>query len=250
MLSMDIRTGLGVDQVHAHKGASAVAPENTLAAFRAAHGQGARWVEFDVSLLGDGTPVVIHDATVDRCSSATGRLQDMTVADLATVDAGAWFDPFYAGERIPTLAQALACFAEFGLNGNLEIKRHPHQASVAALVEAIVAVLARRDPRVAISISSFDADVLRAVAALAPGLERAMLWDRLPGDWPDRLAAIPARVVHLDYRSLGFPFLAEANRRDILVRAWTCNNPEELAAYWPAGLGAVITDEPRRFLGR
>jgi glycerophosphoryl diester phosphodiesterase len=247
---MNLDQGLGTDQVHAHKGASGVAPENTLAAFRAAHGQKACWVEFDVSLLGDGTPVVLHDATVDRCSSATGRLQDMTVADLASIDAGSWFDPFYRNERIPTLEQALACFAEFGLNGNLEIKRHPHQESVEQLTGAVAEVLARRDPRVRIGISSFDPAVLASIGARDPSLELAMLWDELPLDWQARLAAVPARVVHLNYKSLTFPFLDEARAAGVLVRAWTCNNPEELAQYWPAGLGGVITDEPRYVLGR
>jgi glycerophosphoryl diester phosphodiesterase len=247
---MNLDQGLGTDQVQAHKGASAVAPENTLAAFRAAHGQKARWVEFDVSLLGDGTPVVLHDATVDRCSSATGRLQDMTVADLASIDAGSWFDPFYRNERIPTLEQALTCLAEFGLNGNLEIKRHPHQESIEQLTGAVAEVLARRDPRVKIGISSFDPAVLASIGARDPSLELAMLWDELPADWQARLAAVPARVVHLNYKSLTFPFLDEARAAGVLVRAWTCNNPEELAQYWPAGLGGVITDEPRRFLGR
>ena len=61
-------------RIVAHRGASRVAPENTLAAFREAAAQGARWIEFDVSLLGDGTPVIFHDPTLDRCTDATGPL--------------------------------------------------------------------------------------------------------------------------------------------------------------------------------
>jgi len=241
---------LNTEQVHAHKGASAVAPENTLAAFRAAYGQGARWVEFDVSLLGDGTPVVIHDATVDRCSSSKGHLKDLKVADLANIDAGSWFDPFYRGERIPTLEAALDCFAEFGLAGNLEIKRHKHQDSVEELTGNIFEVLRRRDPKVKISISSFDVDVLKSIGAKDPSLELAMLWDKLPDNWRDVLDAIPTRVIHLNYKALTLPFLDEVVERDLLVRAWTCNDPAELAQFWPLGLGAVITDEPRYFLAR
>lgn len=242
--------GLRIDQVHAHKGASAVAPENTLSAFRAAYGQGARWVEFDVSLLGDGTPVVIHDATVDRCSSSKGHLKDLAVADLANIDAGSWFDGFYKGERIPTLEQALECFAEFDLAGNLEIKRHKHQTSVEELTGNIHAVLKRRDPKVKISISSFDIDVLKSISAMDPSLELAMLWDKLPENWRDVLADIPTKVIHLNYHALTLPFLDEVVKKGLLVRAWTCNDPAELAQFWPMGLGAVITDEPRYFLSR
>ncbi|GGF29771.1 glycerophosphoryl diester phosphodiesterase [Youhaiella tibetensis] len=242
--------GLRIDQVHAHKGASAVAPENTLSAFRSAYGQGARWVEFDVSLLGDGTPVVIHDATVDRCSSSTGHLKDLSLKDLDAIDAGSWFDPFYQGERIPTLAEALECFAEFGLSGNLEIKRHKHQASVEELTGNIHAVLKDRDPSVRISISSFDVDVLKSIGAKDPSLELAMLWDKLPENWRDVLADIPTKVIHLNYKALTLPFLDEVVEKGLLVRAWTCNDPAELAQFWSMGLGAVITDEPRYFLSR
>jgi glycerophosphoryl diester phosphodiesterase len=247
---IEFSSGLTTEQVQAHKGASAVAPENTLAAFRAAYGQRARWVEFDVSLLGDGTPVVIHDATVDRCSSSTGHLKDMTVADLEKIDAGSWFDPFYKDERIPTLQQALDCFAAFGLNGNLEIKHHEHQTSVAELTDGIFSVLQERNPAVKIGISSFSIDVLKAMHKLDPSLELAMLWDELPENWRDVLADIPTKVIHLNYKSLTFRLLEEAVREGLLIRAWTCNEPAVLQQYWASGLAGVITDEPRYFLSR
>jgi glycerophosphoryl diester phosphodiesterase len=247
---IEFSSGLTTEQVQAHKGASAVAPENTLAAFRAAYGQRARWVEFDVSLLGDGTPVVIHDATIDRCSSSKGHLKDLTVADLGNIDAGSWFDPFYKDERIPTLQQALDCFAAFGLNGNLEIKHHKHQASVTELTEAIFAVLQKRDPAVKIGISSFSIPVLKAMKQLDPTLELAMLWDELPENWRDVLADIPTNVIHLNYKSLTFRLLEEAARDGLLIRAWTCNEPAVLQQYWASGLSGVITDEPRYFLSR
>jgi glycerophosphoryl diester phosphodiesterase len=247
---IEFSSGLTTEQVQAHKGASAVAPENTLAAFRAAYGQRARWVEFDVSLLGDGTPVVIHDATVDRCSSSTGHLKDLKIADLDTIDAGSWFDPFYRNERIPTLKQALDCFAAFGLNGNLEIKHHEHQASVAQLTEAVFAVLQERDPAVRIGISSFSIPALKAMKALDPDLELAMLWDELPENWRDVLADIGTNVIHLNYKSLTFRLLEEAAHEGFAIRAWTCNEPAVLQQYWGMGLAGVITDEPRHFLSR
>ncbi|HEY4203235.1 MAG TPA: glycerophosphodiester phosphodiesterase family protein [Devosiaceae bacterium] len=241
---------LSADQVQGHRGASKVAPENTLAAFRAARGQQANWVEFDVSLLGDGTPVVIHDATVDRVATTTGRLQDMVLADLANIDVGSRFDAFYRDERIPTLEAALECFAAFELNGNLEIKRHPHQTSVDELTGAIHEVLSRRPPSVRIGISSFDIEALKSMGKLDSSLELAVLWSKLPDNWRDVLADVPTNVIHLNYKELTFPFLEEATAKGLIVRAWTCNNPQELSQYWQAGLSAVITDEPRFFLSR
>lgn len=83
----------GTRLVLAHRGASALAPENTLAAFRAAAGAGARWIELDVDVLGDGTLIVIHDSLLDRTTNRTGPYYDLTAADLPALDAGSWFTP-------------------------------------------------------------------------------------------------------------------------------------------------------------
>src|SRR5690606_3020467 len=122
-------------EVQAHRGASTVAPENTIAAFRAARDQGARWVELDVALLADGTPVVIHDVTLDRTTNGKGPLGEMTAADLAGLDAGSWFGAQFAGERLSTLPDVLTALGELGLNVNVEIKQHAHHKSLSQLAE-------------------------------------------------------------------------------------------------------------------
>jgi len=100
-------------RIVAHRGASRIAPENTLAAFRLASRLGAHWLEFDVSLLGDATPVLHHDATLERCTDATGPLDRLAVADLAGIDAGGWFGVQFAGEPLATLAPALDLITGF-----------------------------------------------------------------------------------------------------------------------------------------
>ncbi|OWO94409.1 glycerophosphoryl diester phosphodiesterase [Rhizobium esperanzae] len=235
-------------EVQAHRGASAIAPENTIAAFRAAAEQGAEWVELDVALLGDGTAVVIHDMSVDRCSSSTGNLGDFIAADLETIDAGAWFDPRFRGEPLPTLAAAVSALGELGLNANVEIKQHPHHKSLEQLVKTVDEHLRARAPQTKIMISSFDAAALRRMHEIDPSYELAMLWSQLPDDWSDCLKSIPAGTVHLGYKSLSIGFLEEAAHRGIKVRAWTCNDPKLLASFWPAGLTGVITDDPSVYL--
>ncbi len=93
--------------VIAHRGNSSEAPENTLAAINEAFALGADMVEVDVHLSRDGVPVVIHDETVDRTTNGTGLVSGMTLAELKALDAGSWVSPRYAGERIPTLGEAL-----------------------------------------------------------------------------------------------------------------------------------------------
>ncbi len=247
-MTASLKNGPARDEVQAHRGASAIAPENTLAAFRAAAEQGAQWVELDVALLADGTLVVIHDDSIDRTSSGTGSLGALTRADLERLDAGAWFGSQFAGERIPTLEEALKVLGELGLGANVEIKQHKHHQSLEQLVSAVQAALQTRPAGMPIMISSFDAQALAAMHQREPELEMAMLWERVPEDWEARLEAIPAKTIHLYFKSLSIGLLEEAAKRGITVRVWTVNEPATLASFWPAGLGGVITDNPAAFL--
>ena len=129
-------------RIVAHRGASRAAPENTLAAFRLASRQGARWLEFDVSLLGDGTPVLHHDKTLDRCTNGTGALDRLTAADLAGIDAGSWFGAQFTGEPLATLEQALDLIGELDLSANLEMK--PHGAPPEPIARTVATALGTR----------------------------------------------------------------------------------------------------------
>ena len=247
-MTSSVKNGPARDEVQAHRGASAVAPENTLSAFRAAAQQGAKWVELDVALLADGTLVVIHDDSVDRTSSGTGALGALNRADMDHLDAGSWFGSTFAGERIPTLEEALKVLGELGVGANVEIKQHKHHKSLDQLIGAVQAALQTRPQGMPIMISSFDAQALTAMHRLEPALEMAMLWSKVPADWQAQLAAIPATTIHLDYKALSICFLEEAVEGGIKVRAWTVNEPSILASFWPAGLAGVITDNPAAFL--
>lgn len=236
------------NEVQAHRGASAIAPENTIAAFKAAAEQGARWVELDVALLADGTLVVIHDDTVDRTTSGTGSLGALTKADLEGLDAGSWFDARFSGERLPTLEDVVSVLGELGLSANVEIKQHAHHKSLDQLIDAVRAGIRHRKPSTEIMISSFDPAALSAMHQAEPDLEMAMLWGRPPEDWAAQLAAIPASTIHMHYKALSIGMLEAAGEAGIKVRAWTCNDPMQLVSFWPAGLAGVISDNPRLFL--
>jgi glycerophosphoryl diester phosphodiesterase len=245
---MTDRKPRAINEVQAHRGASAVAPENTIAGFRAARDQGARWVELDVALLADGTPVVIHDVTLDRTTNRQGSLGAINKADLAGIDAGSRFSPQFAGEPLPTLPQVLDALAEFGLNVNVEIKQHEHHKSLDQLADTVHGCLLDHAGRTRVMISSFDADCLRAMHRLGPNYELAMLWSDLPPDWVERLKLIPSKVVHLDYRALSYRALDIAREHGIAMRVWTCNDPAQIEPFWAEGLDAVITDNPSLFL--
>lgn len=124
----------GAINVIAHRGASAYAPENTLAAFKLAKEMSADWFELDCTLTHDGEVVVMHDATVDRTTNGKGYVRDLTLYDIKQLDAGSWFSPDFAGERVPTLAQALD-FAKWNIGVYIEIK---DSADDTALLAAIL----------------------------------------------------------------------------------------------------------------
>src|SRR5919197_4354903 len=100
--------GVGRPLVVGHRGAMGYAPENTLASFELAVEQGADVVELDVHLSRDGQVVVIHDEQLDRTTDGRGLVGDRTLDELKRLDAGSWFDPRFAGQRIPTLHEVLA----------------------------------------------------------------------------------------------------------------------------------------------
>src|SRR5512143_1463332 len=98
-------TSLPQPVVFAHRGASAHAPENTLAAFELALAQDADAIELDVKLTADGQAVVIHDPTLNRTTGSQGSVKNMSLAELKSLDAGSYFSETYRGEKIPTLEE-------------------------------------------------------------------------------------------------------------------------------------------------
>src|SRR5699024_11029838 len=145
-----------------HRGAAAIAPENTLAAVRAAADHGVRWIEVDAQLCADGSAVIHHDATLERCTDGHGQLADYGYAELAKLDAGSHFAPRFAGERIPWLRDVLRLCCEHGMGINLELKVAAGR-DAQALAAEVLKVLAAHGPAPArVLLSSFDETALAA----------------------------------------------------------------------------------------
>jgi glycerophosphoryl diester phosphodiesterase len=155
--------------VIAHRGASSYAPENTLAAFDLALQMGARHIELDVHLSADGHIVVIHDDTLDRTTSGSGRIAAQTLAKLRQLDAGSWFRPEFAGERIPTFVEVLERYAGRA-HLHVEIK-----GSTPSLSERTVEAIRRRGMSGMVTITSFQKARLEEIRACAPELPTGWL---------------------------------------------------------------------------
>lgn len=233
-----------------HRGAGKLAPENTLAALRAAASMGLDWVEFDARLTADGVPVLLHDRTLDRTTDASGPIDCVTARALQGVDAGGWFGPQFAGEPVPTLPQALACLADLGLNANIEIKAESERgAEAGARIAAIVAGLWPADLPAPL-LSSFDADALAASAEAAPALERALIVGAVPPDWQQRLGRLGLNALHAAAAPLDAETAAAVVGAGVALRVYTVNDPAIAERLFACGVESVFTDRPDRLLGR
>jgi glycerophosphoryl diester phosphodiesterase len=159
-------------RVGGHRGASAFAPENTLASFRLAAASGADYVELDVQRSCDGELVVIHDETLERTTNGRGRVGAADAAVLDGLDAGTWFDPQFAAERVPRLTSVLAWLATVPATGaTFEAKGKGTGVGLAGVITAV------RDAA-RLSICSFEPGELRAAAAAGPAIARILIVDR------------------------------------------------------------------------
>ncbi|MFQ5765196.1 MAG: glycerophosphoryl diester phosphodiesterase [Rhodospirillales bacterium] len=242
-------TDWGVPAVIGHRGAAGHAPENTLASLETAAALGVRWVEFDVKLTRDSACVLFHDDTLGRTTDGKGKLADTTLAALRALDAGSWFGPAFAGERVPTLADAMVALARLGLGANVEIKPDPGRAAEtgAAVARTLQAAWPRSLP--APLVSSFKPAALRAVRAQAPGLALALNVLRFPRRWPQRLERLGCGAIHCLERELTLRRVRAFRSHGVAVRAFTVNDPARAEVLYRWGVAGVVSDHPERMLG-
>ncbi|GAB2786626.1 glycerophosphoryl diester phosphodiesterase [Halomonas shantousis] len=233
-------------RVIAHRGHSAHAPENTLAAIRAAHAAGCRWVELDVQLLGDGTPVLWHDADVGRCSNGAGRLRDLELDTARRLDVGSWFHCRFAGERIATLEEALTLLAELDMGLNLELKLSPGHAA-AALVDTTVAMAVAALPPERLLLSSFSYEALELARDHDADVALGLLCGTLPRHWRRMAEAIAAFGMHVNWLAMTRRAAAEVAASEHRLLCYTVNRAESFAPRWAWGVDAVISDDPGLF---
>lgn len=230
--------------VLAHRCGGALAPENTLAGLDAAAALGCGGVEFDVMLSGSGSPVLIHDETLDRTTDGWGCVAETSDERLRKLDAGRWFAERFGGERIPTLKEAAGRCIALGLSVNLEIKPSHGADDVTGRVAASAASALWANASAPPLLSSFSVDALSAAAKAAPGLQRGVLVERIPADWLERCRSVGAIALHADARYLSREAVARVRGSGLRVAAYTVNDPDRARDLFAWGLDCVITDRP------
>jgi len=237
-------------RVLAHRGGGALAPENTLAAIDVGRAQGHRAVEFDAMLAADDTAWLIHDERLERTTDGRGAVAECRAEQLARLDAGAWFAPRYAGERLARLEQAIAHCRAHGVWTNIEIKPAAgHESRTGERVAQIVAQAYAPPPgaaplaRAALPLlSSFSTAALQAAQRSAPGVPRAHLFERVPADWPQVLAALGCVALHCDHRHLNAALAAAIRRAGYALFCYTVDDPARARQLIGWGVDAFCTD--------
>lgn len=243
-----VRPSAPTPQVIAHRGNSAVAPENTLMAFEAAARAGADLIEIDLQVTKDGIAVVIHDDDVARTTDGRGRIEELEHAHVAGLDAGGWFAHAYRGARVPSGAELMEFFvAHPGLGLLAEFKGRWSTADARTVTDAVEAAgLGER-----VIVQSFDTATVQVLRDVAPDLARGLLVE----DLPDNLLRTCASLAVMTCNPRGDllleqPGLVEAlHGEGLRVVPWTLNEPAHWTVAVDLGVDAIITDRPDRLRG-
>jgi glycerophosphoryl diester phosphodiesterase len=237
---------LNLPPVIGHRGAAARAPENTLAGLRRAKALGCLWVEFDVRLTADGALVLCHDARLDRTTDRIGKVAGHSLAAIRECDAGRRFGPAFAGERVPTLREALALAVELGLGVNIEIKTEKGRdyATAAAAADTI----ARFGPMPPFYVSSFLPAAIAALRDLAPEAPRGILFRAVPNDWAEIARRLGVVAIGADHRRLRPRRVAEIRAAGYPLAAYTVNDAARARLLFGWGVTSVFSDMPDMIL--
>jgi glycerophosphoryl diester phosphodiesterase len=235
--------------VIAHRGASADAPENTIAAFELALEQGADGIELDVHLSADEHPVVIHDFTLERTTDGAGPVSEHTVRELKRLDAGGWRDRRFRGQRVQTLQEVLERFRD---RARFWVELKGGSALYPGIEERVISLLEIYDVVDRALVQSFDHEAIGRIRATSPEIRVGALVAQAPLD-AALLRPGAANAICPGAHLLTEEVLSEIRGADLECYVWTVNEPVQMDRLVGWGVNGIITDRPgvlRARLGR
>lgn len=247
----------------AHRGASALAPENTFAAFQRAIDDGADGIELDVRLAKDGVAVVFHDSTLNRTARKEGRLANFTSLELRKLDVGSWFnrqtpklaDPAFKKEVVPSLAETLTFLKDF--RGLIYIELKCKDADAERLSRAVCDAICGSPLLKQIIVKSFKLQVIPHIKALCPSVRTAALFApkimnilRKEKHLVNIANEIGADEISLHFTLATSKLMKKAEKQNLRVAIWTADSPRWIKRALKLGLNAIITNDPARLLAK
>ncbi len=228
----------------AHRGASSLAPENTLAAFDKAVEIGVDGIELDVQLSKDNVPVIIHDEKLDRTTTGRGRVKDCTMAELKKYDAGSWFDPQFNGLEIPVLEEIFARYKDSDLLFNVELKNKT--TAYPGIEETVLEYISRYNLEESVIISSFNHDSLLLCRKLNPAVRTGMIYlEDIKEPWHYARSLGCYSVHPLFFYLQSDETLVGFKKHDLPLYPWTVNNLQQMEIFVNEGVEGIITDYPQ-----
>lgn len=226
----------------AHRGASAVCPENTMAAFEKSLELGATGIETDVQMTKDGRLVLIHDETLKRTAGAEGFVKDYTYEELSKLDAGGWFGEAFQGERIPLLEELLELTQSRGTIVNIELKNS--SVPYPGLEEKVIEAVNQFKMGDRIVVSSFNHYSLLHCKRVDSEIRTGILYmEGLYEPW-EYAKRIQADALHAYKKAVLPEWVAEAQRNGVVYHPFTVNDENEMKSLIEAGVAGIITDYP------
>jgi len=222
--------------ITAHRGASTAAPENTLAAFRAALDAGATYVELDVQRSRDGAIVVVHDGDLMRLGGDPRKVVELTLSELAGIDVGRKYAAAFAGETVPRLEDVIA-LVRGRMKINVELKYNVPDPGLAA---AVLDLLQRENFLDQVVITSLDYAALREVERLEPSMTTGHIVTAVVGD----VVRTEADFLSLNSARATASLIRHAHAAGKDIHVWTVNTPEAMVRMIERGVDNIITDDP------
>lgn len=230
--------------IFAHRGASAHAPENTLAAFELALTQQADALELDAKLSADGQVVVHHDATVDRTTDGHGYVRDLKLAELRVLDAGSSFSQSFRSEKIPTLDEV---FASIGKRTLINVELTNYTTPGDQLVETVCMLVKKHKVQKHILFSSFFASNLSKARSFLPDVPCGLLaYPGLLGTWARSFgfAFGKYQALHPALKDMSQQQVARVHRLNRRLHVWTVNAEQDMRRLFDWGVDGLFTDDP------
>lgn len=231
-----------VTLIYAHRGASKLAPENTMSAFELAHQAGADGIETDVQLTKDGVPVLIHDENVRRTTNGTGFVQDYTYEEIKKLDAGSWFSTKFSDTPIVTLEEFLEWVQDKSMVLNIELKNNViDYKNMERIVYDLLQAYQLLDQTV---VSSFNPDSMKRMKEIDPKVTTAFLTSQKLPDLLGYLKRLHVDGLHAKYRLLNKKLAENCMQQNLSLRIYTVNRPAQMKKCFKLKCEGIFTDVP------
>jgi len=233
-----------VEKIIGHRGASAYAPENTIASFNKALELGCRFVEFDVMCSVDGEPFIFHDDNLKRTTNGRGDIGKVESEYLRSLDAGSWFSKRYKGEPIPHFKDMIDWLSANGVQANIEIKPYPGtDEQTAVTVLSHINRYWPADKQLPL-VSSFSWEALLMCRSIAPEMPLGLLFHSWDKDWLQKAKQLECYSIHFNRRILTEDRVKAVKEQGYVVYSYTVNRKRLANKLFKWGVDAVFSDYP------